>query len=348
MTEVEDFEQGFVSETASQSDPDQEQDLPQESQPKHKGEKGKVVSEDKEEEAEVWLGEPDLKEAMKEIAAIKSVQQDLKRQIGSELLRHNDRKTTAGLRAELKKKEARLSDLREAVHFLEDSRDGGITVVMSSSDEEKLAGDKDVVSPIQSRLSDTPPPELNQMEIMRQMAQNQQEAMERMTRLFALTLQASTNNTIERSSSAASGESSDFPSNSSGSSDRRRKKVKEVPKLKVSSVEQPMQVVRFIYNFEITMESHRVPERDQKEFLMESVHPEILSHLMEVGIDASSIRELLDEVQKRLLGSDWFAKVLKEWEELKMGEKEKVFSFRRRVFMFTRALGRDPLEKELD
>ena len=55
-------------------------------------------------------------------------------------------------------------------------------------------------------------------------------------------------------------------------SQRKRQKVKNVPTLKVTKVKKVMKVVKFMYQFDLLMETNGVNEADQKSYLLESVH----------------------------------------------------------------------------
>ena len=52
-----------------------------------------------------------------------------------------------------------------------------------------------------------------------------------------------------------------------------------MPTLKVTKVKKVMKVVKFMYQFDLLMETNGVNEADQKSYLLESVHPDVV-HLL--------------------------------------------------------------------
>ena len=57
-----------------------------------------------------------------------------------------------------------------------------------------------------------------------------------------------------------------------------------MPTLKVTKVEKAMKVVKFMYQFDLLMETNRVNEADQKSYLLESVHPDVVHCLLVKGV----------------------------------------------------------------
>ena len=70
-------------------------------------------------------------------------------------------------------------------------------------------------------------------------------------------------------------------------SQRKRQKVKNVPTLKVTKVKKVMKVVKFMYQFDLLMETNGVNEADQKSYLLESVHPDMVHCLLVKGVEVS-------------------------------------------------------------
>ena len=76
-------------------------------------------------------------------------------------------------------------------------------------------------------------------------------------------------------------------------SQRKRQKVKNVPTLKVTKVKKVMKVVKFMYQFDLLMETNGVNEADQKSYLLESVHPDMVHCLLVKGVEVSSPGEMM-------------------------------------------------------
>ena len=76
-------------------------------------------------------------------------------------------------------------------------------------------------------------------------------------------------------------------------SQRKRQKVKNVPTLKVTKVKKVMKVVKFMYQFDLLMETNGVNEADQKSYLLESVHPDVVHCLLVKGVEVSSPGEMM-------------------------------------------------------
>ena len=85
-------------------------------------------------------------------------------------------------------------------------------------------------------------------------------------------------------------------------SQRKRQKVKYVPTLKVTKVKKVMKVVKFMYQFDLLMETNGVNEADQKSYLLESVHPDVVHRLLVKGVEASSPGEMMALVKETVLG----------------------------------------------
>ena len=85
-------------------------------------------------------------------------------------------------------------------------------------------------------------------------------------------------------------------------SQRKRQKVKNVPTLKVTKVKKVMKVVKFMYQFDLLMETNRVNEADQKSYLLESVHPDVVHCLLVKGVEVSSPGEMMALVKETVLG----------------------------------------------
>ena len=81
-------------------------------------------------------------------------------------------------------------------------------------------------------------------------------------------------------------------------SQRKRQKVKNVPTLKVTKVKKVMKVVKFMYQFDLLMETNGVNEADQKSYLLESVHPDVVHCLLVKGVEASSPGEMMALVKE--------------------------------------------------
>ena len=123
---------------------------------------------------------------------------------------------------------------------------------------------------------------------------------------------------------------------------RKRQKVKNVPTLKVTKVEKAMKVVKFMYQFDLLMETNRVNEADQKSYLLESVHPDVVHRLLVKGVEDSSPGEMMALVKETVLGRFWQKHLLDKWQGMSMLDSETVFQFQQRVYMITSALGRRP------
>ena len=76
-------------------------------------------------------------------------------------------------------------------------------------------------------------------------------------------------------------------------SQRKRQKVKNVPTLKVTKVKKVMKMVKFMYQFDLLMETNGVNEADQKSYLLESVHPDVVHCLLVKGVEVSSPGEMM-------------------------------------------------------
>ena len=125
-------------------------------------------------------------------------------------------------------------------------------------------------------------------------------------------------------------------------SQRKRQKVKNVPTLKVTKVEKVMKVVKFMYQFDLLMETNRVNEADQKSYLLESVHPDVVHHLLVKGVEVSSPGEMMALVKETVLGRFWQKRLLDKWQSMAMLDSESVFQFQQRVHMIMFVLGRRP------
>ena len=79
---------------------------------------------------------------------------------------------------------------------------------------------------------------------------------------------------------------------------RKRQKVKNMPTLKVTKVKKAMKVVKFMYQFDLLMETNRVNEVDQKSYLLESVHPDVVHCLLVKGVEVSSPGEMMALVKE--------------------------------------------------
>ena len=79
------------------------------------------------------------------------------------------------------------------------------------------------------------------------------------------------------------------------------------------------------------MSAHAISERDQKSYLLESVHKMVTERLLVEGIENSSIDHLLSLVKISLLGLHWERLVTDEWQGIRMVENESVFRFHQRV-----------------
>ena len=123
---------------------------------------------------------------------------------------------------------------------------------------------------------------------------------------------------------------------------RKRQKVKNVPTLKVTKVKKAMKVVKFMYQFDLLMEMNRVNEADQKSYLLESVHPDVVHCLLVKGVEDSSPGEMMALVKETVLGRFWQKCLLDKWQGMSMLDSETVFQFQQRVYMITSALGRRP------
>ena len=123
---------------------------------------------------------------------------------------------------------------------------------------------------------------------------------------------------------------------------RKRQKVKNVPTLKVTKVKKAMKVVKFMYQFDLLMETNRVNEADQKSYLLESVHPDVVHCLLVKGVEDSSPGEMMALVKETVLGRFWQKHLLDKWQGMSMLDSETVFQFQQRVYMITFALGRRP------
>ena len=123
-------------------------------------------------------------------------------------------------------------------------------------------------------------------------------------------------------------------------SQRKRQKVKNVPTLKVTKVEKVMKVVKFMYQFDLLMETNRVNEADQKSYLLESVHPDVVHCLLVKGVEVSSPGEMMALVKETVLGRFWQKRLLDEWQSMVMLDSESVFQFQQRVHMIMFTLGR--------
>ena len=125
-------------------------------------------------------------------------------------------------------------------------------------------------------------------------------------------------------------------------SQRKRQKVKNVPTLKVTKVKKVMKVVKFMYQFDLLMETNGVNEVDQKSYLLESVHPDMVHCLLVKGVEVSSPGEMMALVKETVLGQFWQKRLLDKWQSMAMLDSESVFQFQQRVHMITFALGWRP------
>ena len=125
-------------------------------------------------------------------------------------------------------------------------------------------------------------------------------------------------------------------------SQRKRQKVKNVPTLKVTKVKKVMKVVKFMYQFDLLMETNGVNEVDQKSYLLESVHPDMVHCLLVKGVEVSSPGEMMALVKEMVLGQFWQKRLLDKWQLMAMLDSESVFQFQQRVHMITFVLGRRP------
>ena len=123
-------------------------------------------------------------------------------------------------------------------------------------------------------------------------------------------------------------------------SQRKRQKVRNVPTLKVTKVKKAMKVVKFMYQFDLLMETNRVNEVDQKSYLLESVHPDVVHCLLVKGVEVSSPGEMMALVKETVLGRFWQKRLLDKWQTMAMLDSESVFQFQQRVHMIMFALGR--------
>ena len=71
-----------------------------------------------------------------------------------------------------------------------------------------------------------------------------------------------------------------------------------IPTLKVTKVKKVMKVVKFMYQFDLLMETNRVNEVDQKSYLLESVHPDVVHCLLVKGVEASSPEKMMALVKE--------------------------------------------------
>ena len=115
-----------------------------------------------------------------------------------------------------------------------------------------------------------------------------------------------------------------------------------MPTLKVTKVEKAMKVVKFMYQFDLLMETNRVNEADQKSYLLESVHSDMVHCLLVKGVEDSSPGEMMALVKETVLGRFWQKRLLDKWQGMSMLDSETVFQFQQRVYMITFALGRRP------
>ena len=112
-----------------------------------------------------------------------------------------------------------------------------------------------------------------------------------------------------------------------------------MPTLKVTKVKKAMKVVKFMYQFDLLMETNRVNEADQKSYLLESVHPDVVHCLLVKGVEDSSPGEMMALVKEAVLGRFWQKCLLDKWQGMSMLDSETVFQFQQRVYMITSALG---------
>ena len=75
-----------------------------------------------------------------------------------------------------------------------------------------------------------------------------------------------------------------------------------MPTLKVTKVKKAMKVVKFMYQFDLLMETNRVNEADQKSYLLESVHPDVVHCLLVKGVEDSSPGEMMALVKENSSG----------------------------------------------
>ena len=81
-------------------------------------------------------------------------------------------------------------------------------------------------------------------------------------------------------------------------------------------------------------------EADQKSYLLESVHPDVVHCLLVKGVEASSPEEMMALVKEMVLGRFWQKRLLDEWQTMAMLDSESVFQFQQRVHMIMFVLGR--------
>ena len=80
-------------------------------------------------------------------------------------------------------------------------------------------------------------------------------------------------------------------------------------------------------------------EADQKSYLLESVHPDVVHHLLVKGVEASSPGEMMALVKETVLGRFWQKRLLDKWQTMAMLDSESVFQFQQTVHMIMFALG---------
>ena len=115
-----------------------------------------------------------------------------------------------------------------------------------------------------------------------------------------------------------------------------------MPTLKVTKVKKVMKVVKFMYQFDLLMETNGVNEVDQKSYLLESVHPDVVHCLLVKGVEVSSPGEMMALVKETVLGRFWQKRLLDKWQTMAMLDSESVFQFQQRVHMIMFVLGRRP------
>ena len=111
---------------------------------------------------------------------------------------------------------------------------------------------------------------------------------------------------------------------------------------KVTKVKKVMKVVKFMYQFDLLMETNGVNEADQKSYLLESVHPDVVHCLLVKGVETSSPGEMMALVKETVLGRFWQKCLLDKWQTMAMLDSESVFQFQQRVHMIMFVLGRRP------
>lgn len=313
--------------------------------------RGLGQQEEKGKEMEDREGEEILKEAIQEISEVDKELRGWKLGKAKALMSRLPTKEIKEIDKKISEKNKRLKELQEVLRLIGEFREAEVSVVRESDDEFGGLGGLDPLSPISEehrapishKLSGEDSLGLGNLSV-----ESHQESLEKVAQVLTSSLVASM-------AAAAQGFSFSSPSSSSSSSAgpsifhssnnvvvHRRQKVKNVPVLEESRTDEAMVVVRFIYSFELCMKTHGVCVRDQKEYLLEALHSDVQQRLLLRGIQESSVKELLDEVKIATLGRNWLRMLFDEWEALEMEEGESVFEFRQKIFMMSRALGRDP------